>query len=292
MDVGHHLGGNVDMVSATASPSSSKASLSWLSFVILLQLIAYWHAWQWYCVRVNNSMEESAGLFIVVTVLGAMMYLSFKANNGLRHFSLWPIVLLLVVYGITYPFVPPIVRSAIAITSMLLTIYLAAFGARPPIAFWGMALLTLPVVPTLQFYIGYPARVISAALTVPLLQLNGLSVVREGTYLRWQNELLQFDAPCSGVTMLWAGLFLTLLISFVHRFTLKQTLVALSVGGVLVLFGNVLRASSLFYLEVGLFSANEPWWHMGVGVITFLVTAYFIVITLNRFKLWCKHEIS
>jgi len=260
--------------------------------VVLLQLIAYWQAWQWYYARVSYSLEESVGLFIVILLLGSMMYISFRANNGLRRFSLWPIALLLIIYGITSTLTPPIVHSAIAITSVLLTFYLAAVGARPPVAFWGMALLTLPVVPTLQFYIGYPARVVSAALTVPLLQLNGLSVVREGTYLRWQNELLQFDAPCSGVTMLWAGLFLTLVISFFHRFTLPQTLAALIVGGILVLCGNVLRASSLFYLETGLFSPSEPWWHMGVGVTTFLMTAYFIVIILNRFNLWCKSEIS
>src|ERR1700738_5023470 len=69
--------------------------------------------------------------------------------------------------------------------------------------------LALPVLPSLQFTLGYPMRIISAALAVPLLRAHGLDVARQGTFLLWRDEMIQFDAPCSGVNMLWAGLLLT-----------------------------------------------------------------------------------
>ena len=44
---------------------------------------------------------------------------------------------------------------------------------RPPLAFWGLVALSLPVLPSLQFVLGYPMRIVSATLTVGLLQPAG-----------------------------------------------------------------------------------------------------------------------
>src|SRR5262249_56914005 len=104
---------------------------------------------------------------------------------------------------------------------------------RPPVAFWGLVALALPVLPSLQFTLGYPMRVVSATLSVGLLQAHGLMVARQGTFLVWRGELIQFDAPCSGVNMLWAGLLLTLMGCVLLHFGAIKVIVAVPLSLVL-----------------------------------------------------------
>lgn len=86
--------------------------------------------------------------------------------------------------------------------------------------------------------------------------------------------------------MLWAGLLVTLFISLIYRFSFFKTSMAIVVASIFVLLGNVLRASSLFYLETGTISLEQPWLHEGVGVSAFLLVVAAIVITLSRLQHW------
>ena len=212
---------------------------------------------------------------------------SIAANKRVLRFSLRLPIALMLLYGASFLLpIPPIIRAAIASLSVFHTLHYSAFGHRPPVAYWGMILCSLPIVPSLQFYLGYPARLISASLTVPLLRMNGLAVHREGTYLVWQEQMVQFDAPCSGITMLWAGTLLTFALAYLRNFNGVKTLQALGVCGVFILLGNILRAGSLFYLETGMLLSPAPWWHEGVGIIIFIGTAFALLTTLNRMQTW------
>jgi exosortase/archaeosortase family protein len=229
------------------------------------------------------SAGDAVGMIAVIGLIAWLAIWTITRRKCIYRFTLTPIVLLLVVYGASYLWpTPSILRAAIASISLFLTVQYAIFGRRPPVAYWGMILFALPVVPSLQFYLGFPARLLSASLTVPLLRMNGLSVHREGTYLVWQEQLIQFDAPCSGVTMLWAGILLTFSLAYLKEFSALKTLLALIVCGLFILVGNILRAGSLFYLETGLFPAQASWWHDAVGVVVFTGTAVALLATLNR----------
>lgn len=259
--------------------------MSWLAAVTLCQLVAYWGTGVWLYRRIVNSAGDLIGMIAVVVLILFLAVRAVAANGGVLRFSLRPIVLLMLIYGASYYWpVPPIVRAAIATISLFLTVQNAVFGQRPPVAYWGMILFALPILPSLQFYLGFPARLISAGLTVPLLRMNGLSVHREGTYLVWQNQMIQFDAPCSGVTMLWAGVLLTFFVAYLQKFTLLKTICALVVCSVFILVGNVLRAGSLFYIETGLFPAPAAWWHEAIGVIVFATTSVGLIASLLRFN--------
>ena len=121
-------------------------------------------------------------------------------------------------------------------------------------------------------------RIISAALAVPLLQAHGLDVARQGTFLLWRDEMIQFDAPCSGVNMLWTGLLLTLVGCVLLRLHPVKVMVAMALSLLLAIACNVLRASSLFYIEAHLIAQAPAWWHKGIGIAAFAVTA---VVTLR-----------
>jgi exosortase/archaeosortase family protein len=239
--------------------------------VAMLVMAATWDAWRWYVQRVWDSPEEAASLAVTVAFLGALG-VRRRSKEAIR-LPLVPVALLLAAFAASYGILPPIARAAIAIVTTLFCGHLAAFKERPPVAFWGLVALALPVVPSLQFMLGYPMRVISAALSVGLLQAHGLMVERQGTFLAWRGELIQFDAPCSGVNMLWAGLLLMLMGCVVFRFNAIKVMIAVALSLVLAITCNVLRATSLFYVEAGLLPHAQAWWHEGIGIAAFTVSA-------------------
>ena len=103
--------------------------------------------------------------------------------------------------------------------------YVAGFSGHEPMLFFilglalvaveifffpGLMLLALPIIPPLQFYVGYPLRLATAFVSARLLSLHGLSIDAVGTCLDWNGTLIAVDAPCSGVRMLWTGLYLAM----------------------------------------------------------------------------------
>jgi len=134
--------------------------------------------------------------------------------------------------------------------------------------------------------LGHPMRIVCSALSVGLLQLHGLAVERQGTFMVWRGETIQFDAPCSGVNMLWAGLLLTLMGCLLFRFGMVRVTVAVALSLVLAIASNVLRAASLFYVEAGLIPQAPAWWHEAIGMAAFALSAIVTLWFLTRLRGW------
>jgi exosortase/archaeosortase family protein len=249
-----------------------------------LVMAASWDAWRWYVSRVAAAPEEAAALALTVVFLGVVGIARASRTAAPRPLPLLMVASMLALYAASHAFLPPIARAAIAVAATLFCLYYAAFSERPPIAFWGLVALALPVLPSLQFTLGYPMRVISATLTVGLLQAQGLVVERQGTFLVWRDEMIQFDAPCSGVNMLWAGLLLTLMGCALLRLNAAKVAIAVVLSVALTIAGNVLRASSLFYVETGLVTPAPAWWHEGIGVAAFVLSAAITLWMLGRLR--------
>lgn len=246
-------------------------------YVTGLVAAATWEAWHWYLTRVAAAPEEAAALVLTVAFLTAVGLIRRQQTQPASpmppSIPAWPIAGLLVLYAATYAHLPPIVRAALAISTTLYCLHVALLKERPPLAFWGLVALSLPVLPSLQFVLAYPMRVISATLTVELLRLQGLAIERQGTFLVWQGEMVQFDAPCSGVSMLWAGLLLTFLGCILLRLPAARMLAATLATLALAVAGNALRAASLFYVEAGLIADAPAWWHDGIGLAAFALSS-------------------
>ena len=257
-----------------------------LFLVSTLVMVATWDAWRWYFARVSAEPEEVGALALTVAFLGTLGFARMAQPASPRPIQLVSVAFLLAVYAASHAVLPPIVRAAVAIATTLFCFYLAMFRERPPVAFWGLVALALPVLPSLQFTLGYPMRVVSAALAVALLQAHGLVVARQGTFLVWRDEMVQFDAPCSGVNMLWAGLMLTLMGCVLFRLGALKVMVAVALSLALAIVCNVLRASSLFYVEAGLLPQAPAWWHDGIGIAAFLLSAAVTLWLLGRLRDW------
>jgi exosortase/archaeosortase family protein len=253
--------------------------------VAALVMAATWDAWRWYLGRVATAPVDAATLVLIVAFLGGLGVLRRSQAPEPRPAPLFLVAAVLAAYAAGYLVLPPIARAAVAIAVTLFCLHCAAFRTRPPVAFWGLVALALPVVPSLQFTLGYPLRVVSAALAVGLLQMHGIGVTRQGTFLLWRDEMVQFDAPCSGVNMLWAGLLLTLAVCVMFRLGPLKVALAVVLSLALTVAANVLRASSLFYLETGFIAHSPAWWHDGVGVAVFVVASAVILWAVSRMAL-------
>jgi exosortase/archaeosortase family protein len=250
--------------------------------VLALVSAATWDAWRWYFGRVASAPEEAAALVLTIIFLGFVGVSRQSRPEPPQPLPLLPIAGLLGLLAATHWVLPPIVNAAAALALTLFCLHIAMFKEWPPIAFWALVALALPVLPSLQFTLGYPMRVVAAALTAGLLQAHGLAVVRQGTFLVWRDELIQFDAPCSGVNMLWAGLLLTLMGCVLLRLGTLKVMAAIALSLALAIASNVLRASSLFYVEAGLVPNAPGWWHEGIGIVAFGLSAMAILWVLVR----------
>ena len=256
-----------------------------IAFVLTLQLLAFWPVWQWYGARVFDSADGKWGL---LAALSAALLLWWKKASPYETTMMLPLLLptlLLLLYAATYPFFPPLIRAAIAVTAVGCTLSSLLMGRLLHPGLMGLLYLSLPVIPSLQFYGGYPLRVFVASVTAPILRLGGFNVIQDGTCLNWGGQLIWIDAPCSGVRMLWVGLYLACALVFIYSLRPLKTLYVLTSAIIVVIFGNIFRAVALFYLEAGVIEM-PAWSHDYIGVVAFVMVAAGITM----FTSWIRRE--
>jgi exosortase/archaeosortase family protein len=266
-----------DVAPAAADLGGMMASL----ITSALVLLATWESWQWYVRRIRATPEDILALIVTVAVLAVA---AARADRRAPRASLplSTLTLLLTGYAASRGVMPPLVRAGLALGMVLFCLNLTIFRQRPPVALWGLAALALPVLPSLHFVLGYPLRIASATLAVVLISAHGLAVERQGTFLIWQGAMVDFDAPCSGVNMLWAGLLFTLMGCALLKLGAGPTAIAAACCVLLAVAGNVLRTTSLFYLEAGLIGRPPAWWHEGIGLVAFALSTMLMLGMLVR----------
>ncbi|MFP2910793.1 archaeosortase/exosortase family protein [Pyxidicoccus sp. 3LFB2] len=210
----------------------------------------------------------------------ALVALVLLCARGARH-PLTPVHLGLLAaanlaLAAAHPLMPPLVHAACCVLCATTLLARASTGSAFHLPTWLLALLALPVLASVQFYLGYPLRLAAAVLAVPMLQLLGLPAVRAGVDLQLASTVVQVDAPCSGARMLWVGLFLAVVLAHVLRLDAARTLFTCALAGLAVVLGNALRVSALALVETGRV-AGPAWLHEGVGAGTFILVSLAIL---------------
>ena len=245
--------------------------------IVGLQLLAFWEVWRWYVTRAVYSWEQPWGLLAFVAAL-VFLVVSRKPLPREERSLLIP-TLLVVVYIATYSMFPPLLRAIVAFTALAVTASSLRFGRSFHPGLFGLFYLSLPALPTLQFFGGYPLRVVVAELTAPILRIGGFAVAPEGTCLNWAGQLIWIDGPCSGIKMLWVGMFLTFVLLCMYELPILKSALLVLLAFVVVIAANVFRAVALFYLEAAVL--NMPsWGHEYAGVIAFVLEAAGIISIL------------
>jgi len=240
--------------------------------LLLLQAGAFWPVWVWYAKRLSDGSDEPWGL--VPLVLAGVLFGRLPKAHGPAP-SLLAGTLATLAYVASFPLAPPLLRAAFALVAMALTAAPLREGARSA-AHLGLLLLSLPVMASMQFYLGLPLRAASGGVAAGLLSLSGFSVVVDGTCLRFGAQLLAIDAPCSGVRMLWGGTLLAVALAALLRLRLARTLALAAATAGTVVLANGVRAAALFFPESGLL-VLPLWTHAAVGLVTFAGAAVLVL---------------
>lgn len=288
-------------------------------FFVVLQILAFWPVWKWFWWRLTvcpNEIWELLPLGVVPLLLSlrknpyslsrrdnpilAQRFIagctsnreqkvplvtaeSLDSQTSLDQFTsglCLPAVLTLL-YATSYPFLPPLLNAALALTALNATLSAFCLGTRFHLGLWGLMLMSLQILNGLQFYLGFPLRVFVAALVAPLLNISGFPVIREGTCLNWAGEMVLIDAPCSGIKMLWTGLFLSFALACFYNLNWRRTILIALCAMVVVILGNVLRAAALFYVEAKILDM-PAWSHTGIGVMVFMIVAVTIALCAEK----------
>ena len=251
--------------------------LAWRLLIILL--LALWPHWVWMTRRLTDGSDEPWGIVALVTVL-ALVARDRRHLALPSRYALLASGLLGLGAALALPVVPPIFAAALAM--LALAAFLAsAVPQRPAAALTTLLLLALPIVASLQFYLGYPLRALTAHAAAPLLQLFDIDAVAAGASLQWSGGTVLVDPPCAGIGMLWVGSFTAALLSYLNGADARRTLVNGLVAATLVLVANVLRNTALFFPESGLVHWPDAA-HRIVGLGAFVLALVPVIAFTHR----------
>ncbi len=226
-----------------------------------LQLIALVPVLWWFVKRLDDGSDEPLGLLSLLLAIG----LTWRDRRSLVSSNLARVMgatlVLLSVIGVHG--VPPLVRAVLAIAGIA-----TWYGLHRRGGLIGLLLLSLPVVASMQFYLGYPLRVAAAEGAVRLLELGSIVVTRSGTQIELGGQIIGVDPACGGVRMLWHALVAAMGLAAFHRVTWRVTILGglLAIG--LVIPANILRATLLVVQESGHFPRLSLG-HGEVGLVCF-----------------------
>ncbi len=252
-----------------------------LILIILIQIGAFWPVWKWFYINFNDPSGNTWGVLPLLTAV--VFLISTKPADFFDEKSLYIPTGLCVLYCAVFYISPPSIIAIIAIITVSSTAVIFFLNKKFHPALSGLFLLSLPVMPSLQFYFGYPLRVTSGMLAVPLLQLSGFPVILDGTLLNMNGILVSIDAPCSGIKMMWAGFYLAMTLSCFHRLSPLKTCGMALLALPVIIFGNTIRTTGLFFAESGIIQLPE-WSHSVIGMITFILISFAILFIAGRFK--------
>jgi exosortase/archaeosortase family protein len=234
---------------------------SWLA----LQAAALAPTWFWMAARLRDGSDDPLG----VLALAALAVLVWQSRRGLRASPRlgWLALAMIGTVACTLlrPMLPPLMSGLLAVLALAcgLAAFLPRRVAMLPVA--GLAVLALPLLSSLQFYAGYPLRVVTAEASRWLLA-PAFSVMREGTTLVVDGRMVIVDAPCSGVQMVWLGYFTACTVALWAGRGNRAFLARLPAASLLVMAGNIMRNAVLVALEGG----GHPlaaWAHDAVGLL-------------------------
>jgi exosortase/archaeosortase family protein len=249
---------------------------------IIALSVAIWPVWRWLITRAIHDASDAWALLSLATAL-AMLWRD-RAQLQFQR-ARWGVpIMLVLVYATTYPLMPPLGRALVAMSAITAACSSQWYGRRMDAPLWGLFLLALPLVPSMNFYLGYPLRVMVGEATSILLHLNGFAASREGTTLLWNGQQVSIDAPCSGVKMLWTGMYLSCTLAALWRMDARRAMSLGAFAMLIVITANVLRATALFYVESGVVPQAQPA-HAPIGVVTFVLAAIAIAAVAARLRL-------
>ncbi len=252
---------------------------------LLLLTVSLWPTWWWMARRMTDGSDDPLGLLALAALGSVVWAYRYALRPSPRLGWLATALCGAVLATAARSLLPDLAAALIALLALAagLTAFLPTRVNVVPVI--GLSVLSLPLLASLQFYAGYPLRVLTAELSRWLLMVQH-EVTRSGTSLQVNGHLIIVDAPCSGVQMVWFGYFTACVVA-IHAggrhagFTNGLFLRRLPLASAMVLAGNVVRNTILVALDAS--GQTVPAWaHEGVGLAMLAVVCCGIVWVMSR----------
>jgi exosortase/archaeosortase family protein len=141
----------------------------------------------------------------------------------------------------------------------------------------------LPFGEHMQTFVGYPMRILTAALVRDGLAAADVSSISVDTILVLENGVSHIDLPCSGVKSLWTGMLFLTAATWIDRrpFNLSWLLIAFVFAG-LLFAANLARVGVLVVVgQVAGWRLIAEMLHIPLGVLGFAAVCVLAVILLR-----------
>ncbi|HEU4458242.1 MAG TPA: exosortase Q [Methylibium sp.] len=214
---------------------------AWLA----LQAAALWPHALWAARRAADGSDDPLGLVALAVLAAAVARAAPRLLGTPRPGWLAASLGLTAAATAAWFALPPLAGALLAALAFgsALAAWLPSHAPRAPLA--GLVLLALPVIASLQFYAGWPLRVLTAELSTWALRAAGFVAERSGAAMTVDGRLVIVDAPCSGVQLAWCAYFCACVAGWWSARGDAIWLRRLPLVGVFVLAGNALRNSLL-----------------------------------------------
>ncbi len=238
------------------------SAIDWLA----LQALVLWPHGAYLVERALDGSDDPLGLLALAALAGFVARQAHELRLSPRLPWLTASVVITLAANAAWVLGAPALAAGVLAALALAAALSAWWPARRPLApLAGLLLLALPLVASLQFYVGWPLRVVTAEASARALQFFGVEAFREGASMLVNGRLLIVDAPCSGVQMAWLGYFGACACAAWQALPDGTFVRRLPLVGAIVLAMNVLRNSLLVALEArpeGLSALA----HQGIGL--------------------------
>ena len=225
----------VPKLPATLAPSERPRPWLFTSYSAWLIAAAVLPLFVWYVRRLNDGSDEPLGL--ISLGLAALLAWSDRKNLHASCKARSSGAILILASALSFPWLPPLLRALIAVAGIA-----CFYGLHRRIGLLALLMLSLPLVASLQFWVGYPLRVTTAEGVVQVLKLAGATVVRIGTGIAIDGRTISVDPACSGVRLLWHALVAASALAAVHHLSWRRGLLLLLLAVILTIPTNGLRA--------------------------------------------------
>ena len=250
---------------------------TWMPVALLLAL---WPHWVYVTRRLWDGSDEPWGVLALVTVVALLIRERAQLVLPTRS-ALVACGVLAVVAAFADRALPDLIAAAIAM--LALGVFVVYALRRPAAAIIVLLLLTLPIIASLQFYLGYPLRLMVAHASAQLVSIAGWHAEASGASILHEGITVLVDAPCAGIGMLWLGSYTAALLSYLNRASARRTLLNGVVAALLVLIANIVRNTLLFFPEAGLVAWPAAA-HGAIGLVAFAGA----IVPLTLFAAWGK----
>lgn len=252
-----------------AATSMLHGTLAGARFVAVV-LAALWPVWSWSVDRFRDGSDEPWGV-LAIAALAVLLVRDRGAFTGAPR-TCWLVTASAATCAavVAAGWLPALMRGVLASLAVIAALIAVRRRRSPILAYLTLALLSLPLLSSLQFYLGYPLRVVTAAASAVLLAAAGFDAQRTGSALSVDGALVIVDAPCAGIHMAWAAYFTASIAGAWLRQSSRDYLLRTACVGPIVLIINVLRNTVLVAFESRPAGLSDLW-HESTGAVAFAV---------------------